>query len=83
MTALYGDVIKQKCKLERLLLKKALALATLRSDEFACIIMKAGYMAVTAREVICVVKCTFVSVKMRLSEYCFNERPVNKIQIFS
>ncbi|XP_047370478.1 uncharacterized protein LOC124957491 [Vespa velutina] len=77
MTALYSDVIRQKCELEKQVLKNALALATLRPDEFAYTIMKAaGYMAVTVGEVIHIVKCTPVPVSIRQSEECYHELPV-------
>lgn len=41
--SLYSDVIKQKWELEKQVLKNALALATLRPDEFGYTIMSRVY----------------------------------------
>lgn len=77
MTTLYRDVMHQKCQLERQVLKNALALASLLPDEFAYTIMRApGYMAVVAGEVIHIVKCTPVAVRVRHMSDCYQELPV-------
>ncbi|KAG7196318.1 hypothetical protein KM043_000076, partial [Ampulex compressa] len=77
MTTLYNNIMMRKCELERQVLKNALAIAALIPDEFAWSIMKGpGYMAVTAGEVIHIVKCIPVEVKVRHTEQCYHELPV-------
>lgn len=71
MISLYGDVIKQKCELEKLILRNSLALATLHPDEFAHTVMKsAGYLTVTTGEIVHIVKCTPVAMSVRPSAEC-------------
>lgn len=77
MATLYNNVIAQKCELEKQVLKNALSIAALIPDEFAWSIMKGpGYMAITAGEVIHIVKCIPVQVKVRHAQECFEELPV-------
>lgn len=77
MTALYNDIIQQKCELERQVLQNTLSLATLLPDEFAFRLMKSpGYMAVAAGEVIHVVKCIPLEVVLRRTNSCFTDLPV-------
>ena len=62
---LYQDVVIQRCNLERETLKNALAIATQAPDQFAYNLMKGpGYMAVAAGEVMHIVKCVPVEVKV-------------------
>lgn len=58
LTRLYRDVMTQKRALERQILENALSLASIAPDEMAYRIMKApGYTAVTAGEIIYIIKC--------------------------
>lgn len=77
MTALYNDVIMQKCNLEKQVIKNALALGSLLPDEFAYTLMKRpGYMAVVAGEVAHIIKCIPVEVSIRRPTECYAELPV-------
>jgi len=79
MNALYRDVLKQRCELEQQVLKGALSLAVNSPDEFAYQIMKGpGYMAVVSGEVVHIIKCTPVEVKVQHLEECYTELPVQK-----
>ena len=63
LTTLYTDIIKHKCELERRLFMISLIIANSQPDEFAFMITKGpGYMALTAGEVLYLVKCAGVSV---------------------
>lgn len=74
---LYRDVMTQKCALEKQILENALSLASIAPDEMAYRIMKApGYAAVTAGEVIYIIKCVPVVCRVRTTELCYNELPV-------
>lgn len=78
MTALYHNVMQQRCELEAEVLRNTLSFATLLPDEFAYRLMKGpGYMAVTAGEAIHVVKCIPVDVTARRTQECYQELPVN------
>lgn len=77
MTTLYQNLLKQRCLLEQQVLNNALALATLQLDEFAYTIMKSpGHMALTAGEVIHIIKCVPVQIRVRHSNECYTELPV-------
>lgn len=77
LNQLYHDIMEQKCALERQILVNALSLSSIAPDEMAFRIMKApGYTAVTAGEVLYIIKCVPVECKVRQTEYCFNELPV-------
>lgn len=77
LTDLYIDITRQKCALERQILKNALSLATLSPDETAYSFMKEpGYMAIIAGEVIHLIKCTPVEVKIRSTENCYKNLPI-------
>lgn len=79
MNSLYRDVLKQRCNLEQQVLKNALTLAINSPDEFAYQIMKGpGYMAVTAGEVVHIIKCTPVDVKIHHLKECYSELPVQR-----
>ena len=76
---LYRDVLLQRCNLERETLKNALAIATQAPDEFAYNLMKGpGYMAVTAGEVVHVVKCIPVEVMTQHGDEYYAELKVMK-----
>lgn len=77
LTQFYRDVMTQQCSLEKQILENALSLASIAPDEIAYRIMKApGYTAVTAGEVIYIIKCIPITCKVRSTELCYNELPV-------
>jgi len=79
MNFLYRDILKQRCNLEQQVLKGALSLAINSPDEFAYQIMKGpGYMAVISGEVVHIIKCTLVDVKIQHVKECNLELPVQK-----
>ena len=79
MRNLYRDALLQRCNLERETLKNALAIATQVPDEFAYNLMKGpGYMAVTAGEVVHVIKCISVEVMIQHGDECYAELKVMK-----
>ena len=79
MKQLYNDVITQKCNLEKQTLKNSLSIATQAPDEFAFDLMKGpGYMAVVAGEVVHIVKCVPVEIKMKHGDNCFAELQVTR-----
>jgi hypothetical protein len=85
LSRLYQDIMEQKCALERQILQNALSLTSIASDEMASKIMKApGYTAVTAGEVIHLIKCIPVTCKVRHTETCHNELPItyNNVSMF-
>ena len=74
---LYTDILKQSCNLERQIMKNALSLAIQSPDNFAYQIMKGpGYMAVISGEVVHIIKCTPVEVKIRETKECYQQLPV-------
>jgi len=77
MTALYHDILIQKCELERQVLQNTLSIAALLPDEFAYRITKQpGHMAVAAGEVIHIIKCLPVEAVPRQTNSCYIEFPV-------
>lgn len=76
---LYLEVLKKKCQLEREVLKNTLSIASTQPDEFAFRYMEGpGYMAVVAGEVIHIVQCVPVEVKIQQSERCYNRMPIQR-----
>ena len=74
---LYNDVLSKQCDLERRMMKNALAIATQAPDVFAYHLMKGpGYMALLAGEVIHIIKCVPVEVKLDQTEHCYSQLPV-------
>ena len=85
ISQLYRNVLLQQCNLEQKILKNALALATHSPDAFAYHVMQGpGYMALLAGEVIHIVKCVPVEVKLALTQECYDQLPVirNNITYF-
>lgn len=77
ISQLYRNVLLQQCNLEQRILKNALALATHSPDAFAYHIMQGpGYMALLAGEVIHIVKCVPVEVRLAKTEECYDQLPV-------
>lgn len=79
MARLYRDVLMQRCETERETLKNALAIATQAPDQFAYSFMKGpGYMALTAGEVVHIVKCVPVDVVIEHGKICYEELQVSR-----
>lgn len=77
LTSLYHDLVKQRCELETQVLRHALTLATLSPDEFAYNLAKEpGHMAIIAGEVVHIVKCIPINVRIRETPNCYAELPV-------
>jgi hypothetical protein len=77
LTRLYQDIMEQKCALKKQILQNALSLASITPNEMASRIMKApGYTAVTAEEVIHLIKCVSVNCHIRHTNECYNELPI-------
>ena len=74
---LYRNILLQQCNLEQRILQNALAIATQSPDIFAYHLMKGpGYMALLAGEVIHIIKCVPVEVKLGQTNKCYNQLPV-------
>jgi len=79
ISQLYRNVLQQQCNLEQRVLKNAFALATHSSDAFAYHIMQGpGYMALLAGEVIHIVKCVPVEVRLAQIQECYDQLPVTR-----
>jgi len=77
ISQLYRNVFQQQCNLEQRVLKNGLALATHSPDVFAYHIMQGpGYMALLAGEVIHIVKCVPVEVRLAQVQECYDQLPV-------
>lgn len=78
INTLYKDIITQRCKLERQVIKNSLSQSSLNPDEFSFTIMKEpGYMAIFAGEVAHLIQCQKVPVKLRpINNTCYTELPV-------
>ncbi|KAM0728880.1 hypothetical protein ACS0PU_004234 [Formica fusca] len=74
---LYRNLLLHQCKLEKRMLHNALAIATQAPDIFAYHLMKGpGYMALLAGEVIHIIKCVPVDVKLARTKECYDQLPV-------
>ena len=85
ISQLYRNVLLQQCNLEHKILKNALALRTHSPECFAYHIMqRLGYMALLAGEIIHIVKCISVEVKLTQTQECYDQLPVirNNITYF-
>jgi hypothetical protein len=79
MNQLYKSIIIQRCNLESQTLKNSLSMATHAPDQFAFDFMKEpGYMAVAAGEVVYIIKCIPVEVKIEHGENCYAELQVSR-----
>ena len=77
MTRLYRDVIEKQCELEHKVLANSLSIATISPDLLSYQIMRApGYISLLAGELVHVLKCVQVEVKVRPTEECYQELPV-------
>jgi len=74
---LYRNILLEQCRLELRLLQNSLAIATHSPDIFAYHFMKGpGYMAVATGEVIHILKCVPIEVKIATLEECYDQLPV-------
>lgn len=74
---LYRNILLQQCNLELQLLQNSLAIASRSPDIFAYHFMKGpGYMALLAGEVIHIIKCVPVEVKLAQTQECYDQLPV-------
>lgn len=74
---LYRNILLQQCNLEQQMLQNALAIATQSPDIFAYHLMKGpGYMALLSGEVIHIVKCVPVEIRIARTEKCYDQLPV-------
>lgn len=74
---LYRNILLQQCNLEYRLLQNTLSIAAQSPDIFAYHFMKGpGYMALLAGEVIHIVKCVPVEVKIAQTSECYEQLPV-------
>ncbi|KYN05855.1 hypothetical protein ALC62_03208 [Cyphomyrmex costatus] len=74
---LYKNVLLQQCQIEYGMMQNSLAIATGSPDVFAYHFMKGpGYMALLAGEVIHVVKCVPVEVRIARTTECYEQLPV-------
>lgn len=77
ITQLYRDLLMQQCQLEQQILHNSLAIAAQSPDIFAYHLMKGpGYMALPAGEVIHIVKCVGVEVKVAHAKECYEQLPI-------
>ncbi|XP_077272765.1 uncharacterized protein LOC143903177 [Temnothorax americanus] len=77
LNQLYRNILLQQCRLELKMMQNALAIAARSPDIFAYHFMKGpGYMALLAGEVIHIVKCVPVEVKLTHTEDCYEQLPV-------
>lgn len=77
LNQLYRNLLNQQYNLEQRMLQNTLAIATQSPDIFAYHLMKGpGYMALLAGEVIHIVKCVPVDVKLMQTSECYNQLPV-------
>lgn len=76
---LYDQLHLDTCEVERRVLATQLILARLYPNDFAAELMRAeGYTAVVAGEIIYLIQCDPVYVKLALNEACYQEIPVLK-----
>jgi hypothetical protein len=74
---LYRNILMQQCKLELRTMQNTLAIAAKSPDIFAYHFMRGpGYMALLAGEVIHIVKCVPVEVKIARTSECYEQLPV-------
>lgn len=79
MKNLYADIIKQKYKLEQQTTRNSLSLAIVAPDQFAYDVMNnPGYMSLVAGEVVHIIKCTPVEVKVQHEENCLMKLQVTR-----
>jgi hypothetical protein len=78
MNSMYTDLITQRCQLENYVLQNLLTLAFVNPNDFAYIYMKSpGYTAQVLGEVIHIIKCQPIDVKLRDTDVCFKELPIS------
>ena len=74
---LYLEILIQQCKIEQEVIKNSLSIAIQSSDQVAYNLMKRpGYMAMVAGEVMHIIKCIPVEIKIKHSTECYIELQV-------
>ncbi|XP_039314963.1 uncharacterized protein LOC120359809 [Solenopsis invicta] len=74
---MYRNILLQQCNLELRMLQNALAIATQSPDIFAYHFMREpGYMALLPGEVIHIIKCVPVEVRLAQTQNCYEQLPV-------
>lgn len=74
---LYRNILLQQYNLELRLMQNSLAITTRSLDVFAYHFMKgSGYVALLAREVIHIIKCVPVEVRLAQIEQCYDQLPI-------
>lgn len=77
-TSVYIDITRQKFILKQQVLKDLLSLVTIAPDEMAYTLMKQpGYMPVITAEVIYIIQCNSIQVKIRQTEECYRKLPIS------
>lgn len=78
MKDLYRNLVKQRCLIEKETIRNNLALAVSSPDEFSYNLLKGpGGMAVVAGEVVHLIKCLPVEVKIEHGEECYTQLQVS------
>lgn len=79
LESLFEELSLQRCRLERKTLNNLRSLALINPQLFAYTYMdQPGYTAIGAGEVIHIMKCVPVEVRVRRTSVCYLELPVNK-----
>jgi len=74
ISQLYRNILLQQYNLEQQMLQNFLAITTQSPDIFAYHFMKGpGYMALLSGEVIYIIKCMFIKVKIAQTILCYNQ----------
>lgn len=77
ITLMYKDLIQQRCKIEKQVIKTLQSTARTNPNEFALIYMNSpGYTAQTIGSLITLIKCQPVDVQLIQLSTCYNELPV-------
>ena len=74
---LYKDIIRQKCDIEKQVLKNALALIHVAPEDVATTITREpGHLAIPSGEVVHIIKCIPTTCQTRRTAECYSELPV-------
>lgn len=76
---LFRDIMKHRCELEQKVLRNSLSIASMSPDNFAYdFTQQPGHTSVLAGEVIYIIKCQPIVLKVRKVDDCYIELPVHK-----
>lgn len=75
---MYYDLIKKQCELKKRVINNVLSIATICAEEFGYLIMQEpGFLGVVTGEVIYLIKCTQVDLKLQPTpNVCYEQLPV-------